>query len=373
MLVAKKVRLLPTKVQEEWLRQNTGVSRFIYNWALAYKIEMYQTYGVSVGQSEIMKEVTDLKYTDDYSWLQGYNSETIKQSVKDMLAAYNQFFKQGCKGYPKFKKKGRCKESFYVRYDRLHSVDEYHIRLPSLKSPMKVSESCTVVKGTVKNPRISFDGKYWYLLFSYEAEPLEEQLSGEILGIDLGIKELAVCSSGVRYRNVNKDTNVIKLESRKRRFQRQISRMYLKNSNKKTNNIRKLERKVRLIDRKLSNIRKTYIHQVTMEIVKTKPSTIVLEDLDIQDMMKNKYLAGSIQNQCWYFFRHCIEYKSKFYGGIQVVLAPRTYPSSKRCSCCGHVKKFLSLSDRTYICDDCGFICDRDLNASYNLRDLAIS
>lgn len=373
MLVAQRVRLLPTKSQLEWLKQCSGVSRFVYNWSLAYKISQYRNFGISVGQSEIMHELTEMKYTDEYVWLQGYSSELIKQSVKDMLSAYTNFFRRGCKGFPKFKKKGKCKESFYVRYDRLYSVDDRYVKFPKLKEPVKISEPCFIAKGTIKNPRVSFDGKYWYLSFSYEAEPLQEELTGEILGIDLGIKELAVCSSGVSYRNINKDANVIKLESRKRRLQRQISRMYLKNGNKKTNNIRKLEQRVRLISRKLSNIRKTYIHQVTMEIVKTKPSCIVLEDLSITGMMKNKHLAKSIQDQQWYFFRQCIEYKARFYGGIEVVFAPRTYPSSKRCSCCGSVKKFLSLSDRTYVCDSCGFTCDRDLNASYNLRDLAVS
>lgn len=240
---------------------------------------------------------------------------------------------------------------------------------------MKISEPYNIVKGSIKNPRISFDGKYWYLSFSYEIEPLKEDLTDEVIGIDLGIKELATCSNGVVYQNINKNSNIQKLEARKCRLQRQISRMYEKNKQGiryiKTNNIIKLERKIRLIDRRLSNIRKTYIHQVTMEIVKTKPSCIVMEDLSISGMMRNKYLAKSIQNQLWYFFRQCIEYKSKFYGGIEFKLAKRNYPSSKKCSKCGHIKKFLSLSERTYICECCNNVIDRDLNASLNLKSLA--
>lgn len=377
MLAARRLRLLPTMVQEEWLKQNCGVSRFIYNYALSMKDTAYREQGIVLGQSEIMRQITDMKYTDEFSWLQSYNSETIKQAVKDMLRAYSNFFKRGNKGFPKFKKKGKCKESFYVRYDKIYSVDEKHIKFPNLKKPIKVSEPFFIERGSVKNPRVSFDGKYWYLSFSYEINPLKEELTDEVIGIDLGIKDLAVCSNGVVYRNINKDSNIQKLEAKKCRLQRQISRMYEKNKQGtryiKTNNIRKLEQKIRLIDRKLSNIRKTYIHTVTMQIVKTKPSCIVMEDLGIQGMMKNKYLSKSIQNQLWYFFRQCIEYKSKFYGGIKFKLAKKNYPSSKKCSKCGHIKKFLSLSERTYVCECCGNVIDRDINAALNLRDLAFS
>lgn len=375
MVVARRLRLKPTKNQIEWLKQQCGVSRFIYNWSLNYKIEQYKNFDISVGQKEIMREVTDMKHKPEFEWLSEYNSETIKQAVKDMLTAYKNFFQRGNKGFPKFKKKGKCKESFYVRYDRIYSVDEKHIKFPSLKEPIKVSEPFIIEIGTIKNPRVSFDGKYWYLTFSYDVEPIKLKLTDEVVGIDLGIKDLAIVSNGVRYRNINKDYNVKKLEARKRRLQRQLSRMYEKNKqgNKyiKTNNIRKLEQKIRLIDRKLTNIRKTYIHQVTMQIVKTKPSCIVMEDLGIRGMMKNKHLAKSIQSQLWYFFRQCIEYKSAFYGDINFILANRNYPSSKKCSNCGSIKKFLSLSDRIYKCEYCGLRIDRDLNAAYNLKNLA--
>lgn len=374
MMVARKVRLVPDKAQEQWLKENAGVARFIYNWALSYKIQQYRDYDISVHQSEIMREITDMKYTNDYSWLQGYSSETIKQSVKDMLSAYNNFFRNGNKGFPKFKKRGNCEESFYVRYDCIYSVDNRHIKFPKLDKSIKISEDCFIVKGTIQNPRVSFDGKYWYLAYSFDAEPLTKELTDEILGIDLGIEKLATCSSGVEYRNINKDKNVRRLESRKRRLQRSISRAYIKNKqgNKyiKTNN---LEKKVRLIDRKLSNIIKTYIHQVTMEIVKTKPLKIVIEDLNIKGLMKNKFMAKSIQDCLWYFFRQCLSYKAEFYGGIHVIVANRFFPSTKRCNQCGFVKKSVPLWVRTYRCTNCGYVCNRDLNASYNLRDLALS
>lgn len=377
MLVGRKLRLKPNKQQEEWLKQNCGVSRFIYNWSLDYKISQYRDFGISVGQKEIMREITDMKYTEEFEWLQGFNSETIKQAVKDMLRAYTNFFKRGNKGFPKFKKKDRCREGFYVRYDKIYLVDERHIKFPNLKTPIKISEPCVFHKGSIKNPRVHFDGKYWYLCFSYEVNPLQESLTDELIGIDLGIKDLAVCSNGVTYKNINKNRNIVNLEKRKQRLQRKISRAYEKNKGGsryvKTNNIKKYEKRLKLIDRKLSNIRKTYIHTVTMQIVKTKPSCIVMEDLGISGMMKNKHLSRSIQSQLWYFFRQCMEYKCKFYGSIEFILADRKYPSSKKCSNCGNIKKFLSLSERVYNCECCGLTIDRDLNASLNLRSLAFS
>ena len=377
MIVSRRLRLKPTKKQEEWLKQNCGVARFIYNYSLSMKRDAYEDEGISLGQKEIMREITDMKYTPEYSWLQGYNSETIKQAVKDMLSAYKMFFKRGNKGFPKFKRKGKCKEGFYVRYDKIYSKDETHIKFPNLKEPMKISEKCFIEKGTILNPRVSFDGKYWYLSFSYEFKPLDLELTDEVIGIDLGIKKLAVCSNGVSYKNINKDRVVINLEKRKARLQRKFSRAYEKNKQGnnfvKTNNIKKYEKRLKLICRRLSNIRKTYIHTVTSKIVKTKPSSIVIEDLGISNMMKNKHLNKAIQEQLWYFFRQCLTYKCKFYGDILLKVASRSYPSSKKCNNCGHIKKFLSLSERIYHCDYCGFTINRDLNASLNLRDLAFS
>lgn len=245
MLVGQKLRLKPNKAQEEWLRQYSGVARFIYNFSLAMKEVAYKEQDISLGQKEIMRQITDMKYTPEYEWLQSYNSETIKQAVKDMLRAYTNFFKNN-KGFPKFKKRGKCKEGFYIRYDKIYSVDEKHIKFPNLKQPMKISEPFVVYKGGIKNSRVSFDGKYWYLSFSYELEPIQETLTDEVIGIDLGLKELAVTSSGVVYPNINKSRTVVNLELRKKRLQKKISRAYEKNKEGKryvkTNNIIKMER-----------------------------------------------------------------------------------------------------------------------------------
>lgn len=318
MLVGQRLRLIPNKEQEKWLQNNAGVARFIYNWSLNYKIEQYKNFDISVGQKEIMREVIDMKHKPEFEWLQEYNSETVKYAVKDMLTAYKNFFQRGNKGFPKFKKRGKCKEGFYVRYDCIYSVDERHIKFPCLKTPIKISEPFIIEKGSIVNPRVSFDGKYWYLSFSYEIEPLKEDLSDEVIGIDLGIKELATCSNGVMYPNINKSKVIKNLEIRKVRLQRKISRAYEKNKEGKkyvkTNNIVKMEKKLKLINRRLSNIRKTYIHTVTAEIVKTKPSCIVIEDLGISNMMKNKHLSKAIQDQLLYFLDNVLHIKVKQLG-----------------------------------------------------------
>lgn len=375
MLVGKRLRLVPNKEQEQWLIANAGVARFIYNFSLAMKEEAYNNQGISIGQKEIMRQVTDMKYTSEYEWLQSYNSETIKQAVKDMFKAYENFFRSN-KGFPKFKKKGKCKESFYVRYDRIYSSDESHISFPNLEKPIKISESFIFGRGSIKNPRVSFDGKYWYLSFSYEVEPVQEALTDEAIGIDLGFKELATTSQGVVYHNINKTRVIKNLERRKQILQRKISRAYEKNKEGrryvKTSNILKMEKQLKLICRRLSNIRKTYIHTVTFEIVKTKPSCIVIEDLAISNLMKDKSKAKAIQDSEWYFFRQCLTYKAQYFG-IELKVANRFFPSSKKCSNCGSVKKFLPLSERAYRCDCCDFVCDRDLNAAYNLKNLAFS
>ena len=226
------------------------------------------------------------------------------------------------------------------------------------------------------NPRITFDGKFWYLSFSYEIECLPKSTSDKIVGVDLGIRSLAVSSDGVVYPNINKTKRVRQLEKRKCHLQRKLSNKYEMNKDGniyiKTNNIKKLERQIRLIDRTLSNIRDTYIHQVTYDLVKTKPNCIVIEDLNVSGMLKNKHLSKSIQKQCFYKFRQYLTYKCEFYGS-NLVIADRFYPSSKICSCCGFKKKFLSLSQRTYTCNNCGASSDRDLNASINLRNYALS
>lgn len=219
-------------------------------------------------------------------------------------------------------------------------------------------------------PTVSFDGKYWYLSVGVEKEKPNNELTNEVIGIDVGIKDLAICSNGMVFKNINKTKVVKKIEKKLRRLQRKVSNKYEKNkkggSYHKTSNIIKLEKQIRLIHRRLNGIRKNHLHQATNQIVKTKPSKVVMETLNINGMLKNKHLSKAIQKQNLYEFKRQMKYKCKF-NSIDFVEADKWYPSSKTCSECGNVKKKLSLSERTYICEDCGCIIDRDLNAAINL------
>ena len=193
----------------------------------------------------------------------------------------------------------------------------------------------------------------------------------EGIGIDLGIKNLAIISDSNIVKNINKTQKICKLKKRKRRLQRQISRKYEKNkkgeSYSKTSNIIKSEKRLLRVNHRLTNIRQNHVHQATSAIIKRKPSFVCLEDLNVQGMMKNKHLAEKVQEQKFYEFRRQIEYKAKR-TGIHVVIADRWFPSSKTCVECGFVKKDLKLSDRTYICPHCGNAIDRDFQASLNLK-----
>ena len=220
------------------------------------------------------------------------------------------------------------------------------------------------------NPRFTYDGLYWYVSVSIEVEDNSETLSSDGIGIDLGIKNLAVCSDGNTYRNINKTQRVKKLEKRKRRLQRSVSRRYEKNKKGasfcKTRNVIKREKELLRVIKRLTNIRKNHLHQTTSEIVKRKPSFICMEDLNVSGMMKNKYVSKSLREQKLYEFRRQIEYKSKR-NNIPAIIADRFFPSSKLCSCCGNVKRDLKLSDRIYKCQ-CGNVIDRDFQASLNLK-----
>lgn len=368
MQVAQKIRLKPTKSQIEKLLQFSGTARFTYNECLAYKISQYKQ-GYQTNIQDCIKHIQELKATEEYSWIKETPEAITKQAIRDLDNAYKNFFKRGNKGFPKFKRKGNCNVSFYQRTDNFRYIDSTHIKITGIKEPVK-SSKC-IIPNKVVNTRVSFDGKYWYLSYTYEKDIDTSPNTEEIIGVDLGIKDLAVCSNGKTYRNINKDRIIKQLEKRKKRLQRQVARKYQlnKQGNKfvKTENIKKLEQKIRLLDRRLSNIRNTYIHTMTKDLVRTKPKAIIIEDLNVSGMTKNRHLAKAIQQQEFRKCRTQLEYKCKL-NNIELVVANRYFPSSKRCSCCGAINKDLKLKDRLYHCNWCGAELDRDFNASKNLE-----
>lgn len=369
LIVGGKIRLYPSPEQEKLFWKFSNTARFAYNECLAYKIQVYQEHNYSCKVQDLIEHIQELKYSGDYDWLQEVPEAITKQAIKDLDKAYKYFFKRGNVGFPKFKKKGKCTPSFYQRTDGFKLIDSSHIKLTGIKTPVRIKEFDSVSK--FLNPRVTFDGKYWYFSYSYEVEELQKSDSNKVVGVDLGVSHLATTSDGVVYKNINKSKRVKQLEKKKRHLQHKLSKKYESNKQGKkflkTNNILKLEKELRFVHRKLKNIRDTYIHQVTYDLVKTKPGYIVIEDLNVKGMLKNKHLSRTIQEQQFYKFRQYLTYKCQFYG-VELVVADRFYPSSKTCSCCGYKKKFLSLSERTFICPECNQVINRDLNAALNLK-----
>lgn len=390
-----RVRLLPTKEQEVLFWKSVGVARWSYNYFLSESYRVYQEWLEDNSKSRCISEIEVRKYINNHlkktthTWLKDVGSNVMKQGVKDANIALQGFFKHG-KDYPKFKSKKKSKPSFYVNYESLKRTSN-GFRGEKI-GIVKTRESLPKIGKNQKyvNPRISFDGRFWFLSVSFEVSRVDTNLSDNRLGIDLGIKELAVISNQdgtmvKKYHNINKTYEVKRLESKLKREQRKFSRKILMNTSHYTNNgspvyikdlescknIQKQRHIIQRLYRRMLNIRTNYLHQTTTEIVKTKPSQIVLEDLNVSGMMKNRHLSMSIMIQKLYEFRRQIEYKAELYG-IEVVIADRFYPSSKTCHVCGHIKKDLKLSGRIYRCDCCGNIVDRDVNASINLANYNI-
>ncbi|OAA86990.1 RNA-guided endonuclease InsQ/TnpB family protein [Clostridium ljungdahlii] len=366
MILGKKVRIFPTKEQEQKLWQSVGTARFIYNWTLARQEDNYKNGGKFISDNDLRKEITILKQ-DSLSWLNEVSNNVAKQAVKDGCDAYKKLFKKLADN-PRFKSRKKSKPSFYNDTSKL-KVKENSVLIEKV-GWIDIKKNTIPMNCKYTNPRISFDGKYWFISVGIEKENPIVELTNESIGIDVGVKDLAICSNGMTFKNINKTKVVKQLEKRLRRLQRRVSRKYLKNKEGskfvKTGNIIKIEKQIKLLHRKLANIRSNHIHQATNKIVKTKPSRVVMETLNIKGMMKNRYLAKAIAKQCLYEFKRQMQYKCEF-NGIEFIEADKWYPSSKTCSECGHIKSKLLLSERTYICEKCGCVIDRDYNASINL------
>lgn len=379
MIKSIKVRLRPNNKQLTRLFQYAGCARFAYNWAIAREQENYSQGNKFLLDGKLRKEFTQLKKLPEYKWLNRVSSDVTKQSIKEACNSYIKFFKKRAK-YPKFKSKKRSKQSFFqdgfkIRFTDTHvKVEGFPMSQKRNKQRLNWIKLCE--KGRIPtnckymNPRFTYDGLYWYVSVSIEVDDELNLPSNEGVGIDLGLKDLAICSDGNTYQNINKTQRVKKLEKQKRRLQRSVSRKYNTHKKgdryKKTSNIIKREKELLKLTRRLTNIRRNYLHQTTSEIIKRKPSFICIEDLNVSGMMKNRHLSKAVQQQSFYEFRRQIEYKSAW-NHIPVIIADRFFPSSKLCSCCGMIKKDLKLSDRIYKCE-CGNIIDRDFQASLNLK-----
>lgn len=371
MIKSFKIRIYPTKVQEELIWKHIGSCRYIWNWMIAKQQELYAAGEKHLSAFSMIKLLTPLKNDGEHGWLYNVSNASLQTVCRDLQKAYDKFFKK-ISGHPKFKSRKRSKASYPVRQTIWFSGNL--VKIEKL-GKVKFKTDLTFPEGQshkFSNPRITNrDGK-WMLSFGMECENQAPKLTDMSMGIDLGIKDLAIAeyNGQIVFHNINKSKKMKELYKKQKHLQSSISRKYETNKQGqkyiKTKNIERLENKLRKVCYHISNIRQNYIHQCTHALVSLLPSRVVMEDLNIKGMMKNRHLARAIQEQCLYEFIRQMKYKCEW-NGIEFIQANRFYPSSKTCSCCGNIKRDLKLSDRTYKCDICGLTIDRDYNAAINL------
>lgn len=375
MIKSYKIRLYPTKEQEQLMWKHIGSCRFIWNWMLAKQEELYKQGDKHLSAFDMINLLTPLKKQEEYSWLKEVSNTSLKDICRDLDKAYKMFFKK-TSGFPKFKSRKKSKPNFPIRTDTLYFKDDKVLNVEKIgKVRYKTDFAFEYGRNACKitNARISYINGKWLLSFGMECENQARELNDISMGIDLGVKDLAIVEYNgepLVFHNINKSKRMKSISKRMKHLQRGISRKYETNRDgkkyNKTKNIEKQEERLRKLRARQSNIRRNYIHQTTHKLVSLLPKRIVMEDLNVQGMMKNRHLSKAVQEQCFYEFIRQMEYKCAW-NGIEFIKADRFYPSSKTCSGCGCIKKDLKLSDRTYHCDDCSLIIDRDYNAAINL------
>lgn len=382
LLKSFKTEIKPTQEQIQKINKTIGTCRFVYNFYISHNKESYETENKFISGMDFQKWLNNvyLKENPEYLWIKEVSSKSVKQSIMNADKALRKFLKKES-GFPRFKKKRKSDvKMYFVKNNPKDCWCERHrIHIPTL-GWMRLKEKGyipTTKQGyAIKSGTVSCKaGRYYVSVLIDMPETEKSQLNDFGLGIDLGIKEFAVISNGIVKKNINKTAKLKKLEKQLKREQRRLSRKYedLKKRDKTMKggatrqNIQKQVLKVQRIHHRIDNIRTDYINKCINEIVKTKPSYIAIEDLNVKGMMKNKHLSNAVASQKFYEFRMKLEVKCKELG-IELRIIDRWYPSSKLCHECGSIKKDLKLSDRKYNCE-CGYHVDRDFNASLNLRD----
>ena len=377
---AYKIEINPTDDQKSKIHQTIGVSRFIYNFYIAHNKEIYEKEGKFVSGMDFSKWLNNeyIPNNQDKKWIKEVSSKATKQAIMNGDKAFKDFFKKA-KGFPRFKKKkNQDVKAYFPKNNKTDwTLERHRVKIPTL-GWVRLKEFGYIPKNSVvKSGTVSQKADRYYVSILVEETYIKiSNPNNEGLGIDLGIKEFAICSNGNKFKNINKTSTVKKIEKKLKREQRKLSRKYeslkIRNKNIKEGratrqNIQKQVVKVQRLHQRLANIRTDYINKTVFSIVKQKPSYITIEDLNVKGMMKNKHLSKAIASQKFFEFKTKLMSKCK-QNNIELRIVDRFYPSSKTCSNCGGIKKDLKLSDRIYKCD-CGFNIDRDLNASINLKN----
>ncbi|WP_338754162.1 transposase [Bacillus sp. FJAT-52991] len=368
------IEINPTTKQKTNIHQTIGVCRYVYNLYLSKNKEVYEKDGSFMTGFDFSKWLNNVYTLEKDQWIKEVSSKAVEQAIMNADKAFRNFFAGKAK-FPRFKKKKKQDVKCYFPKNNKTdwTIERHRVKIPTLgwmrlKEFGYLPEEAIVKSGTVSQKA----GRY-YVSVLCEVEPQGKQplVKNEGLGIDLGIKDFAVCSNGSVYKNINRSIRVRKLEKKLTREQRSLSRKY-ENLKKrgdtavtKRANINKNILRVQKLHARLANIRLEYVKSVVSQVAKTKPCFITIEDLNVKGMMKNRHLSKAIAEQCFYTFKAWLKAKC-IENGIELREANRFYPSSKTCSRCGQIKKDLKLSDRVYTCK-CGHVMDRDLNAAINL------
>ncbi|AQW26165.1 transposase [Clostridium perfringens] len=377
---AYKMEINPTDKQKSKIHRTIGVSRFIYNFYIARNKEIYEREGKFVSGMDFSKWLNNeyIPNNQEMKWIKEVSSKATKQAIMNGDKSFRDFFKKA-KGFPKFKKKkNQDVKSYFPKNNKTDwTIERHRVKIPTLGWIRLKEFGYIPVNSIVKSGTVSQKADRYYVSILVEETDIKiSNPNNAGVGIDLGIKEFAVCSDGIKFKNINKTSTVKKVEKKLKREQRKLSRKYeslkIRNKNIKEGratrqNIQKQIIKVQKLHQRLTNIRTDYINKIVSSIIKQKPSYITIEDLNVKGMMKNKHLSKAIASQKFFEFKTKLTVKCKE-NHIELRIVDRFYPSSKTCSQCGKVKKDLKLSDRIYKCD-CGFTIDRDLNASINLKN----
>ena len=377
MLKSFKTEINPTEEQKVKIRKTIGTCRYIYNFYLAHNKELHDN-GEKFMSGKSFSVWLNNEYlpkNPDKLWMKEVSSKSVKRSIENGCVAFTRFFKHQS-AFPNFKKKGKSDvKMYFVKNNPKDCRCERHrMNIPSL-GWVRIKEKGyvpTTKDGYVmKSGHVSIKADRYYVSVLIEIPNNKTaDNSNEGIGIDLGLKDFAIVSNGKTYKNINKSAKLKKLEKQLIREQRSLSRKYenlKEGESTQRANIQKQKLKVQKVHHKIDNIRTDYINKTIAEMVKTKPSYITIEDLNVSGMMKNKHLSKAVASQKFYEFRTKLQAKCKE-NGIELRVVDRWYPSSKTCHCCGAIKKDLKLSDRIFQCD-CGYTEDRDFNAALNLRD----
>ncbi|HGM3506406.1 TPA: RNA-guided endonuclease InsQ/TnpB family protein [Clostridioides difficile] len=377
---AYKIEINPTTEQKSKIHRTIGVSRFIYNFYIAHNKEVYESKGEFISGMYFSKWLNNeyIPNNQDMKWIKDVSSKATKQAIMNGNKAFKDFFKK-TKGFPKFKKKkNQDVKAYFPKNNKTDwTIERHRVKIPTLGWVRLKEFGYIPTNSIVKSGTVSQKSNRYYVSILVEEDDIQvSKCTNEGIGIDLGIKDFAICSNGSKFKNINKTSTVKKVEKKLKREQRKLSRKYeslkVRNKNIKEGvatrqNIQKQIVKVQKIHQRLANIRTDYINKTVSQVIEQKPSYITIEDLNVTGMMKNKHLSKAISSQKFFEFRTKLTAKCK-QNNIELRVVDRWYPSSKTCSQCGEINKGLKLKDRVYKCE-CGLSIDRDLNASINLKN----